>query len=284
MENHSATRSPYDKEGITENFDPELKRAFEFAHETVDPKLVDYSKIKMHKDSIKLSGDGTFYTLQGEGPTMGRPCVFVRLHVCNLRCTWCDAWYTWNPNTEEYWTEPRDVSFDTCREKIVQSWDDRNTRSEKRVVWTGGEPLIQRRQIESVSKLLDLDWINEIETNGTLMPTEYMLENFQFNCSPKLANSENLHHSMVKPKVLEALNKVDTTFKFVITQNSDLEEIEEKYLPYVDFDKVILMPQGVTAEEVHENGAKIAEHAKEKGFRVLGRLQNELWDGARRAV
>lgn len=271
------------KEGVLRNFDPELKRAFEFADQSVDKELIDYSKIKMHRDSIKLSGDGTFYTLQGEGPTMGLPCVFVRLHVCNLRCTWCDAWYTWNPNTKEYWTEPRDVPFDECADQIRKTWDFRNGRSAKRVVWTGGEPLIQRKQIEAVSRELGA-WENEIETNGTLMPTEYELETFQFNCSPKLANSENTHTSMVKPKVLRALNEVNTTFKFVITRNEDLDEIERDYLEHIDFEKVILMPQGVTAEEVHENGQKIAEYAKEKGFRVLGRLQNELWDGARRVV
>src|SRR3954469_11971282 len=85
-----------------ENFDPELRRAFEF-NEDVPSELKDYSRVKMRKDSIKLSGDGTFYTLQGEGPTMGLPCVFVRTHICNLQCVWCDAFYTWNPRAEEFW-------------------------------------------------------------------------------------------------------------------------------------------------------------------------------------
>src|SRR5690606_2170027 len=34
-------------------------------------------------------------TIQGEGPSMGRPCAFVRLFQCNLQCTWCDTPYTW---------------------------------------------------------------------------------------------------------------------------------------------------------------------------------------------
>src|SRR5688572_30464582 len=93
--------------GYEEALDPELRRALDFAHQKIDPKLVDHAKIKMHPDKIKLSGDGAFYTLQGEGPTMGMPAVFVRLHVCNLKCEWCDAWYTWNPDTVEYWTEGR---------------------------------------------------------------------------------------------------------------------------------------------------------------------------------
>lgn len=78
-------------EGYLESFDPELRRAFEFADQKVDPALIDHSKLKMHPKKLKLSGDAFFYTLQGEGPTLGFPAIFVRLHVCNLKCTWCLA-------------------------------------------------------------------------------------------------------------------------------------------------------------------------------------------------
>lgn len=271
------------KDGVFENFDPELKRAFEFTDASVPESIKKPSAFKMSKNMVKVSGDGTFYTLQGEGPTMGMPCVFVRLHVCNLRCTWCDAWYTWNPNTPEFWTEPRDLSFTEIADLIRATWDERNDRSPKRVIWTGGEPLIQRHQIDAVSQILGDEWTNEVETNGTLMPTLYQLEEWQFNCSPKLSNSENQHHSMVKPRVLSELNKCNSTFKFVVTQPSDLDEIEEKYLPHIDFDKVIIMPQGVTDEEVNYNAQMLAEYVKEKGFRMLGRLQNQIW-GAKRGV
>lgn len=270
------------KEGYLESFDPELKRAFEFAHKKVDPKLVDHSKVKMAKDSLLLSGDGTFYTLQGEGPTLGFPCVFIRLHVCNLRCTWCDAFYTWNPNTEEFWTEGFRLSFEQTAQLIKDTWEGPDHIT-KRVVFTGGEPLIQRKQIDQVLYNLE-GWQVEFETNGTLMPTEFQLKHTQFNVSPKLKNSENHHHSMVKPKVLEALNKANSTFKFVVTSAKDLDEIEDKYLSYIDHEKVIIMPQGVTEEEVSMNAKEIAEPCKEKGFRVSPRLQNILWDGARRGV
>ena len=36
-----------------------------------------------------------FASLQGEGPSTGKPCAFVRLSRCNLACTWCDTAYTW---------------------------------------------------------------------------------------------------------------------------------------------------------------------------------------------
>lgn len=270
----------------TQDFDPELRRAFEFAGESVDPKLVDYSKVKMHKDSIKLSGDATFYTLQGEGPTMGLPCVFCRLHVCNLRCTWCDAFYTWDPRSTEFWTESKDVSFEECTEMIRAQWKCNNADVTRRVIFSGGEPLIQRKQIDEIIQLLgDVeDWCVEFETNGTIMPTDRQLEEVQFNCSPKLTNSDNKHHSMVKPKVLEALDKANTTFKFVCETTKDLEEIEEKYLPHISRERIIIMPQGIRSEEIDIHMQQLYEPCMERGYRLLGRMQAQFADGARRGV
>lgn len=280
--------------GYLDSFDPELKRAFEFADQSVDPSLVDYSKVKMAKDSVLLSGDGIFYTLQGEGPTTGFPCVFVRLHVCNLRCTWCDAWYTWNPNTPEYWTEPNRVGFGELADRIRAEWStNTDAKYGHRVIFTGGEPLIQRKQLDEVIKLLNPGWDGsgigdrwrvEFETNGTLMPTNNQLVYGQFNCSPKLANSDNLGHAMWKPKVLEALNKANTTFKFVSMTEEDLREIETVFLPYIDEEKVIIMPQGITEEEVSANAKTLVESVKKRGWRLQTRLQNVCWDGARRGV
>lgn len=278
-----------ERDGYMETMDPGLRRAFEFANEKVDPNLVDYSKVKMAKDSVLVSGDGTFYTLQGEGPTMGLPCVFVRLHMCNLQCSWCDAWYTWNPNTKEFWTEPRRVGFRDLALQIANTWDSSNTKSEKRVIYTGGEPLIQRNQLDEVHAYLEAEtdehWNWEIETNGTRMPTKWQIERAQFNCSPKLSNSDNMWHSQFKPKVLNVLTEIDsTTFKFVCMTEADLDEIEEHYAPHVDWDKIIIMPQGITEEEVSENAKVLAEPCKERGLRIMPRLQNILWHGARRAV
>ena len=51
----------------------------------------DLKSIAISPDTIRVSGDYMFYTLQGEGPTIGYPAVFVRLHQCNLACIWCLA-------------------------------------------------------------------------------------------------------------------------------------------------------------------------------------------------
>ena len=41
-----------------------------------------------------------FYSLQGESTLSGRPCVFIRLSGCNLRCSYCDTQYAFAPGRE----------------------------------------------------------------------------------------------------------------------------------------------------------------------------------------
>lgn len=70
-----------DNPNIIESFDEDLKRAFDVIDDDVPKELKDASRVKLNRDRFRLSGDGVFYTIQGEGMTMGLPTVFVRLHV-----------------------------------------------------------------------------------------------------------------------------------------------------------------------------------------------------------
>lgn len=271
-------------DGIEETLDPELKRAFEFDNNEVDPSLKKPEAVRLDKEHFRVSGDCVFYTLQGEGKTMGLPSVFLRLHVCNLRCVWCDAYYTWNPKTTEFWTESKQWTIEETAENIRNAWGT-EAPVQKRVIVTGGEPLLQKDQIDRLMQELGEEWKLEIETNGTIMPTEWQLANAQFNCSPKLRNSQNIDQARRKQDVIQRLAQADTLFKFVVMHNEDLDEIERDWVQAynIPVDQVCLMPQGVTAEEVHKNAQRVVEYAKLKGYRLLGRLQNEIW-GAKRGV
>ncbi|MCG6971649.1 MAG: radical SAM protein [Desulfobacterales bacterium] len=94
-----------------------------------------------------------FYSIQGESIYSGRPCIFVRLSGCNLRCTYCDTQYAYEKGEKmEIDHIIRKVSGFKCR------W----------VEVTGGEPLIQSDTPMLVSKLLDNGYVVMMETNGSL--------------------------------------------------------------------------------------------------------------------
>lgn len=264
-----------------------ITRAFNNYGKNVPKEFQDKyrDKLIIHEDKIKLSGDGIFYTIQGEGTTIGQPAVFMRLHICNLACTWCDAYYTWQREVMEFWKESKDYPIVDLPALLDKAWTCED-KTKKRLVLTGGEPTLQRNQITKLLPLLS-DWKIEIETNGTLMPTPEMFERIQFNCSPKLAHSGNPTQLRIKGKVLQAINEAENSiFKFVVMKPEDLDEIENDFIkPFnLDKDKVVVMPQGVTDEELHANMLRVAEACKVKGYRLLPRLHVSIWGGALRRV
>ena len=94
-----------------------------------------------------------FYSIQGESTHAGRPCVFIRLTGCNLRCTWCDSAYTFTGG------EP--MSIDAILGTIAK-WDCRL------VEVTGGEPLAQKESFELIRRLADSGYEVLVETSGSI--------------------------------------------------------------------------------------------------------------------
>src|SRR4051794_41183262 len=62
----------------------------------------------MTSESPMLKISEIFESLQGEGVSIGAPCIFVRLAQCNLHCTWCDTKYTWDFERYRYEDEVRE--------------------------------------------------------------------------------------------------------------------------------------------------------------------------------
>ena len=80
-----------------------------------------------------------FQSIQGEGKTAGRPAIFVRLSGCNLTCDWCDTKYTWHKDHLEKGTK---WSKTDLHHHITTNY------SCKRIIFTGGEPLLQKEAIK----------------------------------------------------------------------------------------------------------------------------------------
>ena len=98
-----------------------------------------------------LSVNEIFYSIQGESTYAGKPCVFVRLAGCDLRCTWCDTAYAFS--------EGRKMTID----EIVQQVD---AFRSPLVEVTGGEPLLQEDVYPLMERLLDSGRTVLLETGG----------------------------------------------------------------------------------------------------------------------
>jgi len=222
-----------------------------------------------------------FYSIQGEGLLAGVPSVFVRTSGCNLRCWFCDTDFTsWHP-------EGAQVSVDEVLDRIGEY-------PARHVVITGGEPMIAP-DIGELTRGLHLRGYHiTIETAATVFqPVECDLASL----SPKLSSStpvereggrfvERHDELRLRPDVVRTfMDRYPYQLKFVIDRPSDLDEVGALLaeLPSVDRERVLLMPQGVTPEEVRARGLWLVEECKRHGFRYCPRLHIDLY-GNRRGV
>ncbi|MSR32548.1 MAG: 7-carboxy-7-deazaguanine synthase QueE [Gemmataceae bacterium] len=220
-----------------------------------------------------------FTSIQGEGILSGVPSFFIRTTGCNLRCVFCDSPHTsWNP-------EGRDQSLPQIIDGAIQS-------GIRHVVLTGGEPLLQHDIAELAACLRAAGLHLTIETAGTLFKE---LECDLISLSPKLANStpwerengkyQQRHDDLrIQPQVLRAfMDRHEYQLKFVVDQPNDLKEIQELLgkLGQVERARVLLMPQGITREELDARSPWVVETCKKEGFRFCPRLQIELYGNQR---
>ena len=227
-------------------------------------------------DSMNLRVSEIFYSIQGEGPTIGYPAVFLRLYGCNLRCVWCDSKYAWQKG---------EMQDDLAISEVVGAMTAKDMCDCSRLVVTGGEPLLQSDALSELAQAL-IGWDCELETNGTIFaPATLVDRGWQFNISPKLASSGNALTQRYKPKVLRHFGYIrNTWFKFTVATQEDLDEvIALTQACNIHDDRVILMPEGTDIDTLIERGAWLAVVCKLHGWRFSPRLQIELW-GNRRGV
>ena len=219
-----------------------------------------------------------FYSLQGEGPTAGTPSTFLRLATCNLACSWCDTKYTWD--WEHYDYDQEVVILDTS--EVADLIKELACR---RLVITGGEPLLQQRELAPlVAALKSEDFQIEVETNGTIVPQpDLVAEVDQWNVSPKLSNSGNHVERRDVPEVLNMFGQLPTAyFKFVVEEPHDLNQVRDLRETYgLSNQHIVLMPQGQTAEVVNRRSQWISEACIKEGFRFSTRLHILLWGDER---
>lgn len=201
-----------------------------------------------------------FYSIQGEGLHIGLPTVFLRLFACDLRCNWCDTMYAVEGTEFENLTESEilnKVSSFGC----------------KRLCITGGEPLLQQKELlPLVKKLLENDYYIVLETSGHREPPEIFFGDsclISMDCKcPGSGMTEKMDY-----KLFEQLRPTDQ-LKFVI---SDIEDYEysKKILEKLDIDASIIF-QPVYGKNLKWLTEKVLEDKLER-VRVLPQLHKSIW-------
>ena len=248
--------------------------------------------IDCDKETIFLSDDLIFYTIEGEGEYVGQPSVFMRMSMCNLTCigfasedspNGCDSYISWSIKNKKTFNE------------VFSLMEEGNhvTHLREGAIWklTGGEPMIQQKQLLKLVKAF-IQKYNftpriDFETNATLMPDERWVTDFYatFTTSPKLTTNGDPEEKTYKPDVLKWHREHNSGFKFVINKSEDIEEIWRKYVKdnegiNVPLCRIWFMPCCGSREEHIIKAPAVAEYAKAMHVNFSPRLHLLLWNMA----
>jgi 7-carboxy-7-deazaguanine synthase len=216
------------------------------------------------KDAV-LTINEIFHSIQGESTHAGRPCVFVRLTACDLRCSWCDTPYAF--------TEGHKVSVDDVVARVKEFGC-------PVVEITGGEPLLQKNVYPLMQRLLDEKLTVMVETGGHLSIEHVppgVLRIMDVKCP---GSGESHRNEWTNMDRLVATDEV----KFVIKDRTDYEFARE----VVDRYRLIGRVAAVHFSPVHGvlESKQLAEWILADRLEVRLQLQvhKYIWDPTTRGV
>jgi organic radical activating enzyme len=250
------------------------------------------SDIDISKETLFLSDDKVFYTIEGEGEFVGKPSVFMRLSMCNLTCKGfasedsphgCDSFVSWSVKNK--------MTFQEIFEMMEGNNYIEHLRHKAILKITGGEPMIQQKQllkfVEAFQDRYHFIPTIDFETNATLLPDLQWIDKYfaSFTTSPKLTTNGDPEEKTYVPNVLKWHVAVNSGFKFVVTSDRDIEEIWKKYVEddkgiNVPLDRIWFMPCCGSREEHVQNATAVAEYAKAMHVNFSPRLQLVIWNKA----
>lgn len=239
-----------------------------------------------------------FYSIQGEGASVGCPAYFIRLQGCNLMCGGPmgalvkEGKATWWCDSEVIWKRGKDTS----NKELIDSWKEQGIidniiNGTVHLIWTGGEPTIPRHQ-KAIMEFLEVlkvgyyeqyNVFSEIETNGTIVVEEKFYNRYidQINCSAKLANSGMPESMRINPAAIkQVVEHRNGWLKFVVSTEDDIKEIQETYQkPFnIPDHRIIIMPGVDNREDLPERTAFLFEMTKKYGYRGVTRQHILAWD------
>ena len=179
---------------------------------------------------MSLKINEIYYSVQGESTHAGRPCIFIRLTYCNLRCTYCD--------TEYAFYEGKDMEI-THIMSAIKRWDC------NLVEVTGGEPLFQEECIDLLHELINSNYEVMLETGGSLSISDVpkkVIKIVDFKCPSSKMEKKNLW------SIVDDLQGHDEV-KFVIGNREDFDWAKDKITEY-SIDKICTLLFSPTFGEI----------------------------------
>ena len=248
--------------------------------------------IDCDKETLFLSDDLVFFTIEGEGEYVGYPSVFMRMSMCNLTCKnfasadsphGCDSFISWSIKNKMTFNEIFDLYE---KQNLIEK-----LKANAILKLTGGEPLLQGKQLLKfveafVARYKFLPRI-DFETNATLKPDDRWVTEFNatFTTSPKLTSNGDPEEKTYKPEVLKWHVANGSGFKFVISRSEDIDEIWRKYVNdtagiNIPLDRIWFMPCCGSRQEHIEVAPVVAEYAKAMHVKFSPRLHLLIYDKA----
>ena len=214
-----------------------------------------------------------FKSIEGEGLRTGLPAVFIRLHGCNLRCSYCDSMYAVEG------CDYKQMSVAQILDAVKEYGDITH------VTLTGGEPLIHPDVEDLLCQLSGYGYRVNIETNGTV-PCKWHFPGLFYTMDWKCKSSG----MTVKMKMenLETLGATDV-LKFVVGTVEDLEETESVVKKLAekksDMPHVFVSPVfGNLSNEEIVNWLLNSATMIKNNARFQIQLHKIIWDPERRGV
>ena len=181
----------------------------------------------MSKDTLRINE--IFYSLQGEGKTVGLPTTFIRLTGCPLRCGYCDTEYAFHGGETK--------SIDDILQQVAQL-------GARYINVTGGEPLAQKRVHDLMSQLCDAGYHVSLETSGALDVSavdERVIKVLDVKTPASGEESRNL------PENYQYLTEQDQV-KYVICNRDDFQWSKDHMVKYNLADKCEVLFSPVQGE------------------------------------
>ena len=201
--------------------------------------------------TMSLKVNEIYYSIQGESPHAGKPCIFIRLTYCNLRCTYCD--------TEHAFYDGKDMEIHEIIKEIAK-WNC------QLVEITGGEPLMQDMCIDLLQELVTKKYNVMLETSGSLsiakVPRE-VIKIIDFKCPSSKMDKKNLWTII---KYIQPYDEI----KFVIGNREDFDWAKGKIIEY-QLDSICTILFSPTYGKI--NPQKIVKWILEENLPVRMQLQ-----------